>query len=60
MPLTGALSSSIQQGTDFVSTTIVPTIYVYILTNNLASPAIVVVIHKCGGTVIAYATNENR
>ena len=50
LPCVHALSSSLQQVTDFTSTPTGAKMYVYIPTNKVASPPIIVAIHHCDGT----------
>lgn len=53
-PLAHGLSSSLQQVTGFTSTPTNAKMYVYIPTNKLAKPPIVVAIHHCAGTGPSY------
>lgn len=54
IPLTHALTSSLQQVTGFVSSPTAPTMYAYIPTTKVANAPIVVAIHMCGGTAQGY------
>jgi acetylxylan esterase len=54
MPLVNALSSSLQQVTGFTSTPTNAKMYIYVPTNKLATPPIIVAIHHCQGTGPGY------
>ncbi|KIM94071.1 carbohydrate-binding module family 1 protein, partial [Oidiodendron maius Zn] len=54
LPRVHALSSSLQQVTDFNSTPTNAKMYVYIPTSKVASPPIIVAIHHCDGTGPSY------
>lgn len=54
LPRVHALSSSLQQVTDFVSTPTNAKMYVYIPTSKVATPPIIVAIHHCDGTGPSY------
>jgi acetylxylan esterase len=53
-PFVNALSSSLQQVTSFTSTPTNAKMYVYIPTNKVASPPVIVAIHHCAGTGPSY------
>jgi acetylxylan esterase len=57
--LGNTLSSSLQQVTGFTSSPTNAKMYVYIPTNKLAKPPVIVAIHYCGGTGPAYF-NQNQ